>query len=130
MLLAVGLGLSIWPSILFIPDATADSKTVVRAMLGTIGLLALLGLRYPLRMLPLLLFELVWKTIWLVAFAFPLWLNGSLDAAGIENAFECIAGVVLVVLVTPWDYVIRNYARTPGEPWQSNSGSRNAASDA
>ena len=124
LLLAVGLGLSIWPSIVLVPEATADSRTVVLALLGAIGLLALLGLRFPLRMLPLLLFELVWKAIWLMAFALPLWLRGSLDANATQNAFECLAGVVLVVLVTPWDYVFRNYVRGDSEPWRSATGNR------
>lgn len=124
LLLAVGLGLSIWPSILFAPLDVADSKTVVRALLGAVGVLALWGVRYPLRMLPLLLFELLWKAIWLLAFALPLWRNGSLDANAMENAFECLAGVVLVTLATPWRYVVQNYVRAPTEPW------RNAATTA
>ncbi len=111
LLLAVGLGLSIWPAILFPAEVAADSKTVVRALLGAVGALALLGLRYPLRMIPLLLFELLWKAIWLVAFALPLWRVGALDANATQNALECLAGVVLVVLATPWDYVFQKYVR-------------------
>ena len=126
LLLAVGLGLSIWPSIVSPPVAAADSKTVVRALLGAIGLLALLGLRYPLRMLPLLIFELVWKAIWLLAFALPLWLNNALDANASGNAFECLAGVVLVLLVTPWDYVLQTYVRPPADPWRPKAASRTA----
>lgn len=116
LLLAVGLGLSIWPSIIFAAAGPADSKTVVRALLGAIGLLALVGLRYPLRMLPLLIFELLWKAIWLFAFALPIWRNGALDATTTQNAVECLVGIGLVLLVTPWDYVYKNYVQGPGEP--------------
>ncbi len=130
LLLAAGLGLSIWPSILFPPEATADSKTVVRALLGAIGLLALLGLRAPLRMLPLLLFELVWKAIWLLAFALPLWRQGSLDANVTQNVYECLAGVALVLVVTPWDYVFRHYVRESGESRRGVTGDRTAPGDA
>jgi len=34
---------------------------------------AALGIRYPLQMLPLLLFELVWEVDMVIAFALPLW---------------------------------------------------------
>jgi hypothetical protein len=118
LLLAVGLGLSIWPSIVFPPVAAADSKTVVRALLGAVGALASLGLLHPLRMIPLLLFELLWKTIWLLAFALPLWIGNALDANSTANACECLAGVVLVILATPWDYVVRTYVRGAGDPWR------------
>ena len=120
LLLAIGLGLSIWPSIVFAPDGPADSKTVVRALLGAVGLFALVGLRYPLRMLPLLLFELLWKAIWLLAFAMPIWRNGALDPTTTQNAYECIAGVILVLLVTPWRYVLQNYLLGPGDPWRGS----------
>ena len=129
LLLAVGLGLSIWPSIISAPLGAADSRTVVQALLGAIGVLALLGIRYPLRMLPLLLFELLWKAIWLVAYAFPHWRSGSLDATTTQNAFECLAGVVLVLLVAPWGYIIQNYVRASAEPWRRVATTRIEASD-
>ena len=130
LLLAVGLGLSIWPSVIFPSANAADSRTVVQALLAAVGLLALVGLRYPLRMIPLLLFELVWKAIWLLAFALPLWRTDSLDVNATQNAFECLAGVALVILAVPWDYVIQNYVRAVSEPWSSGDIARHRASDA
>ena len=79
LIMAVGIGLTIWPSIVSHDSDLPRMTGVAQALLGTIGLLALLGLRYPLQMLPLLLVELTWKAIWLVAFALPRWLDGTLD---------------------------------------------------
>ena len=117
LLIAVGLGLTLWPSIIASSGTAADSHTVVKALLGALSLLCLLGLRYPLRMLPLLIFELLWKVIWVVAFALPLWLTNRLDAYGTETLFACLMGVVLVPLVIPWGHVYRNYVKAPGEAW-------------
>ena len=77
LLLAVGLALMVWPSIIAPPDSIANAKTVIRSLLGALALLSVLGLRYPLKMLPLLLFELLWKVIWVVAFALRMWLAGG-----------------------------------------------------
>ena len=79
LFMAVGIGATVWPLIIGHPADLARMTGVALALLGTIGLLALLGLRYPLQMLPLLLFELIWKAVWLAAFALPRWLGGSLD---------------------------------------------------
>lgn len=118
LLLAVGLGLTIWPSILAPQDAAADPHSVIDALLGGLSLMSLLGLRHPLRMLPLLLFELAWKIIW-VATALPLWRADALDAYGRDTLFACMMGVVLVPLVVPWGHVYRTYLRAPAEPWRA-----------
>ena len=115
--MALGIGSTIWPLILSHRPDLPHMTGVAFALLGTIGLLALLGLRYPLQMIPLLLFELTWKAIWLTAFALPRWLDGTLDPAMRSSVFETSLGVVLL-LVIPWRYVWANYVARPGDPWK------------
>jgi hypothetical protein len=79
LLLVVGLGLSVWPPLLHrAPWALTlcPWNGVGNSLLVALSLLAILGLRYPLKMLPLLLFEMTWKAIWLSAVALPVWLTG------------------------------------------------------
>src|SRR5262249_12548246 len=51
----------------------------VHSFLAALAALALVGIFYPLRMLPLLAYELLWKTIWLSGIALPLWLSNQFD---------------------------------------------------
>ncbi len=120
LLMAVGLGNVIWPLIIDHPSTLPRMTGVAWALLGTIGLLAVLGLRYPLRMIPLLLVELTWKVIWLAAFAAPRWLDGTLDDAMRTSIFETAAGAILLIVI-PWRYVWANYVARPGDPWLRSS---------
>jgi hypothetical protein len=117
LLIAVGLGVTIWPGIL-VPGNVSHMGSVVRAMLGALALVSLLGLRYPIKMIPMLLFELAWKVVWVVAFALPLWLRGELDPARTQTLFDCLLGVVLVPIVIPWGHVFRHYVKAPGDRWR------------
>ena len=65
LLLIVGLGALIGPSLI---NPAPMARGVIASLLGGVGLLALIGLKYPLQMLPLLMFEFAWKTLWLLAF--------------------------------------------------------------
>lgn len=118
LLMAVGLGLVIWPAILWPGSLEPTPSTVVRALLGALGVLALLGLRYPLQMLPLLLLELLWKLIWALAVALPAWRHGVLGPYGEATLMECLPAFVLFPLVLPWRYVAHRYFRAPAEPWR------------
>ena len=117
LFMAVGLGIVIWPGIISPPPDLSHMASVVRSVLGAVSLLALLGLRYPLQMIPLLLFELIWKSIWVLVFGLPLWLGQQLDPATSESLFACGMGIVLVPLALPWGYVWRRYLRAPGDRW-------------
>lgn len=117
LLIVVGLGFTIWPGILHPPKELTHMAGVVRSVLGAVSLLALLGIRYPLKMLPLLFFELVWKSIWIVAFGLPLWNAHRLDPNTQETFKACLMGVVLFPLVMPWRYVLATYGKLPGDRW-------------
>ena len=90
---------------------------VVQCMLGALSALAVLGLRYPLQMLPLLFFELAWKGIWLLVVALPLWRAGEMDAGTTASAYECLMAVVFLIVI-PWRYVIANYVVRPADRWR------------
>jgi hypothetical protein len=129
LLLIVGLGAEIWPLLLRSGDVE-HMRGVVRAMLGAVSLVAVLGIRYPLKMLPLLLFELTWKAIWVALIGFPLWSTNRLDAATGETWFACLMGLVIFPIAIPWGYVIRNYAIQPGDRWRIKRASSVESSDA
>jgi hypothetical protein len=121
LLIAVAMGLQIWPLILASPETPEHMRGVVWAMLGALTLLCALGVRYPVRMMPLLMFELAWKCIWVAAFGIPLWSSGRLDAGTSDTLFSTLLGVVLVPLVLPWPYLFAKYLKTPGDPWRSRA---------
>jgi len=63
----IGFGLVAvrWPLLVTHPDPWPLFEGVVTCILVAMSLLALLGLRYPVRLLPILLFECAWQLIWL-----------------------------------------------------------------
>ena len=62
LLMVVGLALKKWP---LLPDAHTMPlyEGVTLCILVAMSLLAFLGLRYPVKLLPLLLFESAWKLL-------------------------------------------------------------------
>ena len=118
LLIALAMGAQIWPLIVNHPANVEHMRGVARAFLGALTLLCLLGVRYPVKMLPLLIFEFVWKAIWVTAFGIPLWLTHQMDPATADTMKACLMGVVLMPLVLPWPYVIRHYIQASGDPWR------------
>jgi hypothetical protein len=80
LLMGVGLALVKWPLLL---DAASLPlcEGVTLCLLTAISILAFLGLRYPIKLLPVLLFESVWKLLWLALVALPKAATGDLDLA-------------------------------------------------
>ena len=113
----VGLVLYRWPAILNPPPGISNASTVVAMFLGAMSLLAALGIRYPLKMLPLLFFELLWKVMWVAAWGIPLWTSQQLAPDSQETLISNIVGIVLVPLAIPWGYVVRRYLLEPGDRW-------------
>lgn len=115
--LAAGLGSYIWPVVIHHTSELAEAEGVRFGLLGGLGLTAVLGFRYPVQMLPLLLFELIWKTVYLLAFALPLWTAHRIDAAVAEDIKACSMAVIFLPLI-PWRYVFRHYVLKRGDRWK------------
>jgi hypothetical protein len=113
-LIVVGLALFVWPAYLAQLPAPAHYHGVTMTMLAAFSILCAVGIRYPLQMLPILLWELLWKAMWLLLIALPRWTAGTMDAATTQTAIDCLT-VVLVLAAVPWGYVARNHVLRPAE---------------
>jgi hypothetical protein len=111
----IALGSSALPDLIW-PDPMA--RGMISGILGGLWVMVAIGIRYPLKMMPIFLFEFVWKTIWLLAFGLPQWLAG----AGSPRLSEDLIGIglfpIVVGLIIPWGYVWRHYVVEPSERWR------------
>ena len=112
----VGLAIEKLPALLN-PATLSPGDSVILSVLGATALLAVLGIRYPLKMLPLLLFELLWKVIWVLAFGLPHWSAGQLAPDAQAVFINNLVGIVLVPLAIPWGYIFKQYFKAPGDKW-------------
>jgi hypothetical protein len=116
-LMGIGLAVVKWPLVIGYDNSTPLFEGVVHILLTAMGLLALLGLRYPVRLIPILLFECLWKLMWLGIVALPAAMAGDVNDAMDEVIFSCSL-VVVILAVTPWGYVWRHYAQAKGDRWR------------
>jgi hypothetical protein len=120
--LVMGLGLAVvkWPVVISHDGSWPLLESVVACLLTAMSLLAFLGLRYPVRLLPVLLFESLWKIIWLSVVALPKTVAGELDPATEDVAFNCLL-VIVILAVVPWGYVWQHFVAAKGDRWRESA---------
>ncbi|WP_125776030.1 hypothetical protein [Antribacter gilvus] len=117
LIMGGGLVVYQWPLLFTHAEPWPVMAGVVTCMLVAMSLVAFLGLRYPLKALPIMLFEVAWKLIWLGAVALPLGLNQQMDADTWALTTE-IFWVVIILAVIPWRYVYSSYVVRRGDRWR------------
>ncbi len=86
---------------------------------GGLWIFGIIGVRYPLKMLPVLLFELVWKLVWLCFIGLPQWLSGTGSPRLAEDLFAAgLLPILLGPILLPWGYIWRAYVKAPAERWR------------
>ena len=91
------------------------------AMWASSSTLSLIGIFRPLRLLPLVLFEIGYKSIWLIAVAWPLWSANRLAGTVAEEITYAFLPVIGPIVMVPWGYVFRAYVRSPHSRTQSRA---------
>jgi hypothetical protein len=115
--MGVGLAVVKWPLVINHDQSAPLFEGVVAVLLTAMSLLAFLGLRYPVRLLPILIFECLWKVIWLGVVALPAVAAGHVDQALSQVIVSCSL-VVIVLAVVPWRYVWHRYVMAKGDRWR------------
>ncbi|HMG47763.1 MAG TPA: hypothetical protein VK614_09915 [Allosphingosinicella sp.] len=99
-----------------LPDVVHPDPAVRGLMSSIVAgfwVMSILGLRDPLRIMPIFLFEFVWKTIWLLAFGLPRWSSGAEWPHLRQDLLEIGTFPFLLALLIPWGYVWRHYIKQP-----------------
>ena len=118
VVLGLGQGAKTWPLILHHTLPWDFWHGVGMSFFGALTLLSLLGVRYPVRMMPLLLFEFTWKLIWVLAVWFPPYMGHTLDADIADSFSGIFPALVIVPLVLPWGYLWKTYMLAPADRWR------------
>jgi len=88
-------------------------RAVAVCVWATYPALAVFGLIHPLRWLPLMIFSIGYKTLWLVFVAWPMWQAGTLAGSPAAETAIAFAPVPLLAAVVPWGYAYRTFVRWP-----------------
>lgn len=75
---------------------------VLGAIWAALGALAVAGLLYPSAFVPILLLQLVYKSIWLICVAIPAFLNGNREPAFLFLTILFLIWVVALLAVVPF----------------------------
>jgi hypothetical protein len=112
---AIALGSDNLPALIW-PDPVG--RGMITAILGGLWVMTLIGIRYPLKLVPVLMFEFIWKLIWLLRFGLPQWLAGTGSPRLHEDLIAIGLFPFILLLVVPWGYVWRHYVKAPAERWR------------
>ena len=109
LLVVITVGNTAWSRLL--PHEGTWDPVVAAALSMWAGssVLSVFGLINPLKWLPLVLFEIAYKSIWLVIVAYPLWSTSQLASSPAEGLTYAFLVVLVPVLLMPWGYVLRTY---------------------
>jgi hypothetical protein len=98
-----------WSSILQHQGDWEPYRAMAVCVWAAYGTLSLLGLLHPLRMLPVVLFMIFYKTLWLALVAYPLWHAGRLAGSSAEELTYIFLAAPAFALVVPWGHVLRRF---------------------
>lgn len=117
-LMAFGTAAVFWPSLVRHSAEWGTEYGAQFSLLAALTPFAILGLRYPLKMLPVILYEFIWKALWFIFVMAPLYASDSMTDAVWSNAFACGIAIVLTPIIMPWRYVWQSYVRDAADRWR------------
>ncbi len=110
---------SLFPVIQALAVAAPGERGIQRALIAGLWVMAFFVFRYPLKFVDVLLLEMLWKVVWLLAYGLPQWRSGSGPPSLAEDLWSIGAfGAIVMPLVIPWGYVWRHYVKQPAERWR------------
>jgi hypothetical protein len=109
LLVVVFVASDSWLTILKHQGQWDHVKAAAVCMWAAYSVLSIFGLINPLKWLPIVMFEIFYKIIWLVIVAYPLWSTNQLKGSPAEGMTHAFVWVILPIVAMPWSYAFRTY---------------------
>ena len=98
-----------WTAIINHQGPWEPVRAVAFCVWAAYSTMAVLGLIHPLRMLPMLMFMMAYKAIWLIIVAWPLWSSGELAASPAAEMAKAFSWIILPIIAMPWGYFFKTF---------------------
>jgi len=108
-LMLVFVGSDSWNAIVTHQGPWDPVRAVAFCVWASYSTLSVLGLIHPLRMLPIIIFMIGYKLLWLIVVAYPLWRANALAGSPAEAMTRVFLWIPLPIIAVPWKYVFQNY---------------------
>lgn len=113
LLVVVFVGSDAWSALVRHQGEWDAVRAAAVCMWAAYAALSVLGFIQPLKWLPIVLFEICYKILWLVVVAYPLWSADRLSGHPAEAMTHAFVWVVLPIVAVPWGYAYRTYVWPP-----------------
>jgi hypothetical protein len=109
LLMATLLAKDVWSYIIAYDQAWNPGEAMDWSVWAAFTIFALIGIFKTVEMVPVLLLEIVYKSIWLILVALPLYRSGDLSSESTDGMLFPFALVILPIVAMPWGYVMNTY---------------------
>jgi hypothetical protein len=103
------VGLDSWTSIINHRGPWDHVRAVAFCVWAAYSTLSFLGLIHPLKWLPIVIFMIFYKSLWLIVVAYPLWRANALAGSPAEAMTHVFMWVPVPIIAVPWKYVFETY---------------------
>jgi hypothetical protein len=104
-----GLGIIAIPSTMRSIFGWPSQDPIVFGITGSVyvafGILSILGLRSPLKFVPILLLQLCYKSIWFIGIILPILVSGNFPAYGLLTVIIFATYIIGDLIAIPFSYV-------------------------
>ena len=111
ILMATFLAMDVWTHIITYDQRWDPSDAMNWSVWAAFTFFAVIGIFHTVKMIPIMLLEIVYKTIWLILVALPLFLDGNLSDDTTDGMIYPFLFVILPLIFVPWGYVVKKYIK-------------------
>src|SRR6266849_1471306 len=108
-----GVGLQTWSTIINPQGPWDHTRAVAFCVWAAYPTLSTFGLIRPLQWLPIVIFMIFYKTLWVIVVAYPLWRAVTLAGSPADEMSNIFVWAPVIILIVPWVYVFKNYVMWP-----------------